>query len=71
MAVKVRLTRKFAECLDGIDLSRHRVGEVFTLPVHAARILIAEGWAEMIERRKIKAFWAHPRRRSTDAAMAT
>jgi len=53
--VVIRLTKKLAERIDGIDLRRRRVGEVFTAPVAAARLLIAEGWAEMIERRR------HPR----------
>ena len=69
--VEVRLTRKLAECLDGVDLSSRRVGEVFSLPLQAARLLIAEGWAEMIERRTTEAFWSHPRRRRTDALLAS
>jgi hypothetical protein len=43
--MRIRLTRKFAELIDGIDLSRRRVGDVIDLPVHQARTLIAEGWA--------------------------
>jgi len=43
--MRIRLTRKFAELIDGIDLSRRRVGDVIDLPVHDARMLIAEGWA--------------------------
>jgi hypothetical protein len=54
----VRLTRKLADMIDGVDLSAYRVGEVLHLPWHAARLLIAEGWAEMIERRR------HPRLQS-------
>ena len=48
----VRLTRKLANMIDGIDLSSSRVGEVLYLPWRDAWILIAEGWAEMIERRR-------------------
>ena len=48
----IRLTRKLADMIDGIDLSAYKVGQVITLPVAAARLLIAERWAEMIERRK-------------------
>ena len=51
----VRLTRKLADRIDDIDISRYRVGEIFGLPLRAARLLIAEGWAEMVERR------SHPR----------
>lgn len=43
--MRVRLTRKFADLIDGIDLSRRQVGEVITLPAREARILMAEGWA--------------------------
>jgi len=48
----VRLTRKLADMIDGVDISQYRVGEILTLHVSAARLLIAEGWAEMIERRR-------------------
>jgi hypothetical protein len=34
-----------AECVDGIDLSRRRVGDVFDVSRRDAAILIAEGWA--------------------------
>jgi hypothetical protein len=42
----VRLTRKLAECLDGVDLSDRRVGDVFESPTVEAHLLIAEGWAQ-------------------------
>ena len=51
----VRLTRKLAEIVDDIDLRSYRVGQRIDLPWREALILIAEGWAEMIERRR------HPR----------
>jgi hypothetical protein len=41
----VRLTRKYAECLDGVDLSTHHVGQILELPERDAALLIAEGWA--------------------------
>jgi hypothetical protein len=44
---RVRLTRKFANRLNGVDLSTRRVGEVLTLQSDAAWILINEGWAEL------------------------
>ena len=50
--VHVRLTRKFAEEIDGVDLSAYTVGELLRLPWHAAALLLAEGWAELIERRQ-------------------
>ena len=48
----VRLTKKFAERIDGIDLAPYRVGDTMTLPWRAAKVLIAEGWAVLIERRR-------------------
>ena len=47
----VRLTRKLADKIDGVDISAYRVGEIIALPLRAARLLMAEGWAEMVERR--------------------
>lgn len=44
--MRVRLTRKLAEEIDGIDLSHHHVGETFDVSTRNARLLIAEGWAE-------------------------
>ena len=44
----VRLTRKLAEEIDGIDLTRYRVGELIALPDQEAKMLVAEGWAELI-----------------------
>jgi hypothetical protein len=43
--VKVRLTRKLAECIDGVDLSDRRVGEVIDVEPVEARLLLAEEWA--------------------------
>jgi len=43
--MRIRLTRKFAERIDGVDLSRRRVGAVIDLTAREARTLIAEGWA--------------------------
>lgn len=50
--IAVRLTRKLADMIDGVDLSASRVGQVLHLPWRDAWLLIAEGWAEMIERRR-------------------
>lgn len=46
----VRLTRKFAEVIDGVDLSRNQVGDRLDLPSRDARMLIAEGWASPCEK---------------------
>ena len=44
--MKVRLTRKFADLINGIDLSKAREGETLDLSEREARLLMAEGWAE-------------------------
>jgi hypothetical protein len=41
----IRLIQKLADVLDGVDLSRHRVGDVFDAISRDARLLIAERWA--------------------------
>ncbi len=51
--MRVRLVRKFAEKIDGIDLHGRVVGDVLDLPSMEAGILIAEEWAA-------------PERRATD-----
>jgi hypothetical protein len=43
--MKVRLTKKLAERLDGVDLSNCAVGDLMDLPDEKARLLVAEGWA--------------------------
>ena len=48
--MKVRLTKKYAERLDDIDLSGRQVGDWLDLPQPAAHLLLAEEWA-MPERR--------------------
>jgi hypothetical protein len=44
----VRLTRKLADAIDGIDLSSRQVGDRLPLHQDEARVLIAEGWAEPV-----------------------
>jgi len=44
--MQIRLTRKLADYLDGIDVSEYRVGDIMELPVRDAHLLIAERWAE-------------------------
>jgi hypothetical protein len=46
--IRVRLTRKLASYLNGVDVSGCRVGDVIELPEEAARMLIAEGWADTV-----------------------
>ena len=49
MPVKVRLTRKFAQMINGIDLSSARPGEELELSPREADLLIAEGWAAPVD----------------------
>lgn len=44
--MKVRLTRKFADLINGIDLSKAHTGETLELSQREAELLLAEGWAE-------------------------
>lgn len=43
--VKVRLTRKFAQVINGIDLTHVDAGEQIDLTPREAELLVAEGWA--------------------------
>jgi hypothetical protein len=45
--MQVRLTRKLAQCIDGVDLTGYEVGQILNLAVHDAYLLIAENWAEV------------------------
>jgi len=51
MEMRVRLTKKFAERIDGVDLSANEPGDMLDLPASEGRLLLAEGWA-IIERRR-------------------
>jgi hypothetical protein len=48
--MRVRLVRKFADRIDGVDLRGHEVDEVFDVSPKEARLLMAEEWA-IAERR--------------------
>lgn len=50
--MKVRLIRKLADQLDGVNVSHSHVGDVLDLRPEKARALIAEGWATADERRR-------------------
>jgi hypothetical protein len=43
--MKVVLMRKFAERIDGVDVSAYETGDVFDVPAADARLLMAERWA--------------------------
>jgi hypothetical protein len=43
--MRVRLIRKLADVVDGIDLRGHQAGDVLDLRTADAGVLLAEGWA--------------------------
>jgi hypothetical protein len=45
--LKIRLTRKFSNLINGIDLSKVREGQTIDLSDRDAQMLMAEGWAEI------------------------
>jgi hypothetical protein len=47
--IPVRLTRKLANFINGVDLTRYKVGDVIELPSHAALMLMGEGWGEPMD----------------------
>lgn len=49
MLLRVRLVRKLADVLNGVDLSTVRVGDCVDVRARDARMLIAEGWAEVVD----------------------
>jgi hypothetical protein len=63
--VRVRLTRKLSETIDGVDLSGAREGDTLDLSPRDALILIAEGWASPVyeDRRRSVRDRAHDRLR--------
>jgi len=53
--MRLRLIKKFAERIDGIDLSPYTTGDTLDLEGADARLLLAEGWAipeRRVERRQ-------------------
>jgi hypothetical protein len=66
--MKVRLVKKLADRVDGVDLRGHHVGEVVDLPPTDASLLVAEQWA-MPERRE-RNCPISPRRRAEDVDAA-
>jgi hypothetical protein len=49
---RVRLTRKLAPVLNGVDLSKVEVGDIIVVPEATAAMLIREGWAELVNGEK-------------------
>ena len=48
----LRLTHKFAEMIDGVDLHAYREGDTVAFDSHDAMLLMAEGWAETAPERR-------------------
>jgi len=44
--MRIKIVRKFANVLNGVDLSNIGVGDVVDLMPYQAKMLILEGWAE-------------------------
>jgi hypothetical protein len=62
--MKVRLTRKHAERIDGIDLHGREPGDLLDLSPEDARIIVAEEWA--VPERRASQTRTGPRRRAED-----
>jgi len=62
--MEVRLMKKLAKQLDGIDVSARQEGDLLDLPPRDAQILIDEGWA--IYERRVRSEPAHGRGRRAD-----
>jgi hypothetical protein len=62
--MKVRLTRKYADRINGIDLRGREPGDLLDLEPRDARLLLAEEWAT-VERRHLQG-GSSERRRADD-----
>ena len=61
MDMKVRLTSKLSELINGVDLSNAREGDVLDLSPRDALVLIAEGWASPVYQDRSNAHDRPPR----------
>jgi hypothetical protein len=60
--MKVRLMKKLAERLDGIDVSARQEGDVLELPSRDAKMLVEERWAIVERRERVAPVHGHGRR---------
>jgi hypothetical protein len=60
----VRLMRKLAPVLNGVDLSEFQVGDVLDLSKPMAWMLVAEGWADYEPSRPMSSLPHRPSRAS-------
>ena len=58
--MQVRLTRKLADCLDGVDVSSYNSGDVLEVTRREAELLIAEGWAVPLDAGSVDATKSSP-----------
>ena len=63
--MRVRLTVKLAEVVEGVDLSAFSEGDLIELSKEDARLLIAGGWAERVREQRLSSL---TERRSAIAA---
>ena len=49
VVARIRLTRKLAAVVNGVDLSSRKVGDIIELSDSLARMMIAERWAEPVD----------------------
>ena len=61
--MRVRLNRKLARILNGVDLTACKEGQVMEIGDTEARLLIAEGWASLVAVERTTAH-ERPRRRT-------
>jgi|SRR5947208_10805951 hypothetical protein len=64
--MRVRLVRKLADLLDGIDVSAYRSGDVVDLSRRDAELLIAEQWAVPVSVPVLRRMADHYQRRAED-----
>ena len=57
--MKIRLTKRFAQMINGVDLTRVRAGDVLDLSPRDAGILLAEGWALPVESSEVDSLSAN------------
>lgn len=62
----MRLTKKYAESIDGVELGDRHVGDVLDLPPEKGRLLVGEAWAIPERRGEDRPGSPTPRRRADD-----
>jgi len=55
LRLRIRLIKKLADSLDGVDVADVQVGECVELVPASARALILEGWAELADPSPVEA----------------